>query len=299
MIQVFDVDRSLSVLGDKKELKGIFGLDPIAISTEYKVQLQYDDGRKVIKSGPDQHLIALLRMLFVKERVTVKNELLEIETEEIVTRPTDKARELGLRGIAVDTISGLGEGMRNHMVDQGRFDMMTRDLWGKYGTSMSTLMNILKELPTQVFLTCHVDRIDGEEGIVIEYPAIKGAQKTDALRWFDVIVFHHVIGDKVFWQVAKDEKRPFIRSRRPIPEWEGQTHVEMDYLPVLRAYRKSPTPLKMLVCGDSGTGKTTAFKTMRNYVEAVRKNKKRGTGRGNTANKPAQSDAGNEQPAVS
>lgn len=288
MIQVFDVDRSLSVLGGKKEVQSIFGLDPISISTDYKVRVEYDDGRKVLKAGPDEHLKALLNRLFIKERVKVKNELLGIETDEIILSTTEQAKALGLKGIIVDTLSGLGEGVRNHLVEEGKFDQMTMDLWGKYSVRISSLINILKELPTQVLLTCHVDRLENDQGVQIEYPAIKGGQKTDALRWFDVIVFHHVVGNRVFWQVAKDEKRPFIRTRQVIPEWEDQVHVEMDYLPVLRAYKKSATPLKMLVCGDSGTGKTSAFKTLKPYVDAIRKAKGRSTGRRNTDDKSEQ-----------
>ena len=267
MVQIFDVDRSLSVLGDRKQIQKIFGAPPISLIKDFEIQVK-ENNQLIKRSGMDQHLKQFLMKLFQKEKVTVRNELFGTEDEEIVIRMNEKARELGLSGIVIDSISGLGEAVRNDLVRTHRFDMMTRDLWGKYGVRMSNLLTTLRDLPVQLFLTCHIDRVESDDGVEIEYPAIKGSQKTDSLRWFDVIVYNSVVDGKNYWQVSQSDSRPFIRTRYPIPEWEGETYVEPNYLPVLRAYWKSSTPLKMLVCGDSGTGKTYALRTFADYVKS-------------------------------
>lgn len=271
MIQVFDVDRSLSVLGTKKDVREIFGSDPVTLQSEFKIELQNRKGEVLTRTGMNEHLKLYLGKLFKKEKVTVKDDFFGIETEDIVTRPTELAQKVGLRGILVDSVSGLGEAVRNDIMAEENVKMMTRDAWGKYGVRISNLLTALRDIPTIVILTCHIDRTENEDGIVIEYPAIKGSQKTDALRWFDVIVYHSVVDGEIKWQVQKDPQRPFIRSRAVIPEWGNEKYVDPDFMPVLRAYHKATTPLKMMVCGDSGSGKTTATKTIADYVKAFKK----------------------------
>ena len=292
MIQIFDVDRSLSSIGDQEEITRIFGLDPIPLDHNYSRIIKNKKGDTIKVTGMDQHLKEYLGRIFQKKQVKKKNELFGVETTEIETLLTDSAKKLNLKGIVVDSISGLGEGVRESLIRSARFDQMTMDLWGKYGVRIGNLLVTLRDLPLQVFLTCHIDRVENDQGIQIEYPAIKGGQKTDGLRWFDVIVYNTVNDGRVMWQVTKDDQRPFIRSRMNVPEWEDQDYVEPDYLPVLRAYKSAVTPLKMLVCGDSGTGKTYALQTMEKYVQAQSKSTE-GTPQSRKNNKtPAEEQSG-------
>ena len=272
MIQVFDVDRSMSVLGDKEKIRAMFGLDPVTLSGDFERIVTNASNEKVTRTGIDEHLKSYMEILFVKYLVKITNPVFGTEHEEVRTFLSEKAKEIGLRGIVLDSVSGFGEGVRNDLIARHRFEAMTKDLWGKYGSRMSAILTAIRDVPLMSILTVHIDRAEGEYGETLEFPGIKGGQKTDSLRWFDVIVYTHVDEDgAVWWQVAKSPSRPWIRSRAPVPEWEGQTFVEQDFMPVLRAYKGAPTPLKMLIAGDSGTGKTTSLRTLAPYVEAVRK----------------------------
>lgn len=209
---------------------------------------------------------------FKAEKVTAVHEILGIETEEIIVKPRELANKANLRGIIIDTISGMGDGIRDQLISDSAFDMMSKDLWGKYGVRIGRVFRIIRDLPTHLIINCHMDVYEDDKlGDTTYFPAIKGGGKTDNLRWLDVIVYNtigeHEGKETYLWQVAKDAEHPFIRSRVPIPEWEGEKFTAPDFGPIINAYEAIGQHAKIMVIGHSGSGKTTALKTLPNNAK--------------------------------
>ena len=257
----FDIDKSSSVLGSPEDIKKMLGSKPERLIEKYKDK----DGNK----GIDYMFRDYVGRYFKAEKVTAMHEILGIETEEIIVKPRELATKQNLKGIIIDTISGMGDGIRDQLINDSDFDMMSRDLWGKYAVRVGRVFRIVRDLPTHIIINCHMDVYEDDKlGDTTYYPAIKGGGKTDNLRWLDVIIYNHVgehEGKEEYrWQVKKDAEHPFIRTRVPVPEWEEEKFVEPDFAPIIRAYDAIGQNAKIMVVGHSGTGKTTALRTLAN-----------------------------------
>lgn len=255
MILLFDADKSTSVIED--QINENYQIRPVRV--DFEGNEVDDEGNSVTVHGMDFHVRHYLNLLFTKKLVRYKDPVFGYEDEQTIIAVNKRAKQLGLDTIVIDSISGLGEAIRLSLISDSRFSTMTKDLWGKYAVRISKVTAMVRDLPVNVVLTCHTDYAEDDIGLPIHFPAIKGSQKTDMLRWFDVIVYTSVLeGGQIQWQVQRSESRPFIRSRKPIPEWEGKEFVDPDFEPVFNAYGT----VKALIIGDSGTGKTTSLLTI-------------------------------------
>lgn len=256
MILIFDADKSTSVIEDKVNPEQVV-IRRVNANFEH-IEID-EEGLETPVHGMDYHIRHYMNLLFTKKIIKYKDPIFGYTDEQIVVVMNDKAKELGLDTVAIDSISGAGEGIRLSLIADSRFSNMSKDLWGKYAIRLSKLTAMVRDMPINVILTCHTDYAEDEIGTPIHFPAVKGSQKTDMLRWFDVIVYTTVMPDgKIQWQVKPSESRPFIRSRKPIPEWEGKEFVDQDFGPIFNAY----STVKALVIGDSGTGKTSSLLTI-------------------------------------
>jgi len=258
MIILFDVDKSTSVIADKVD-KNHFQIRPLKSDFE-GTEFQEGENQPVKTSGMDHNFYHYLNLLFVHKILKYKDKIFGYEDEMIVKRLNDRAIEMGLHTMVLDSISGMGESLRLTMIEESRFNNMSKDLWGKYAVKVGKLVNTIRDLPINFIVTCHIDYKEDNVGVDQHFAAIKGGQKTDMLRWFDIIVYTYVDdqGD-LWWQVQRDENRPSIRSRVPIKAWEGQKYVSQNFGPIYKTYT---TPFKMLLIGDSGTGKTSSLVTI-------------------------------------
>lgn len=271
MILLFDADKSTSVIEDHIDKKNFVIR---RVNTNFETEQENEDGTVQQVHGMDFHIRHYMNLLFQKKIVTYKDPIFGYEDEQIMVAMNDKAKELGLDTIGIDSLSGAGEGIRLALIQDSRFANMSKDLWGKYAIRLSKLTAMIRDLPINVVVTCHIDYGEDELGTSIHFPAVKGSQKTDMLRWFDVIVYTHVDDEgTISWQVKSSESRPFIRSRKPIPEWEKHEFVEPDFGPIYKAYDNA----KILVIGDSGTGKTTSLLTIPGATKDVEKPKEKGS----------------------
>lgn len=278
MILLFDADKSTSVIEDK--VGDEVQIRPVRVDFE-GIEVN-EEGEQTVVHGMDFHIRHYLNLLFTKKIITYQDPVFGYEDQQTVIALNATAKQLGLDTVVIDSISGMGEGIRLSLIGDSRFSNMTKDLWGKYAIRISKITAMVRDLPINVVLTCHIDYGEDDIGMPIHFPAIKGSQKTDMLRWFDVIVYTTVNEEgHVLWQVQKSEARPFIRSRKPIPEWEGKEYVEPDFGPIFKAYDK----VKTLVVGDSGTGKTSSLITI--PTNAKSKPKPSGTTSSETNNQPA------------
>lgn len=261
MILLFDADKSTSVIEDHID-KEKFLIRKVRHDFEGEQVADVIDNQEVTETvhGMDFHVRHYVNLLFKKKIVKYKDPVFGYEDEQTFVVMNAQAKELGLHTIVIDSLSGMGEAIRLALINDSRFDNMSIDLWGKYAVRLSRVTSMIRDLPINVVVTCHIDYKEDDVGQDVQFAAVKGGQKTDMLRWFDVIVYTTVKEDgSIKWQVQKSDTRPYIRSRKPIPEWKGQVEVDPDFGPIYNAYGKEA---KILVLGDSGTGKTTSLLTI-------------------------------------
>jgi hypothetical protein len=264
---VFDADRSLAVIGGPAEQRKLFGVQPIAISRGVE-QLEY-----------------YLSKLVVKEMVPVMHELAVIfgsnGSEEDMAEPKYRlnlaARQMGLTGIIIDTISTVGQQTREAIMkakcpkdkDGKQILTMDKQLWGLYGDKMQRFVHLLNQMDFHVIVTCHINRGEDENGGPMDYPDIKGATKESIARYFDVIAYTRVdrnqSGTKYTWQVRPDNRRFYAKDRLSTSE----QFVEQDVNQFLTAYEQQGMYCKLLIVGDSGQGKTSSLKTINKPQEAA------------------------------
>lgn len=252
---VFDADRSLSVLGGPQEQKEIFGFTPITVT-----------------DGLDQVQGALAHFVTKEERPIVDEELRDILDPRLLPKETfyplnEKAREIGMAGVIIDTLSVIGQQAREGLVRQRKQDSMDLQLWGIYGDKMMRFGNLLKNMDFHVIATCHVARDSDENGGPIDVPGVKGSAKHDLARYFDVVAYTRVErgreGVKFSWQLRPDNRRPQAKDRKECTA----DFAEQDISAFLDAYERMGLYLKMLIVGESGQGKSTSLSTINGRVQ--------------------------------
>ena len=148
---------------------------------------------------------------------------------------------------------------------------MDKQEWQIYGDRLGRTVKLLRKLPITVVCTAHRDwEKDDQAGYIIEVPGLKGANKVEAARHFDVVLYSHVTmkQDKAsagifqtaeyMWQTKPDERRPFAKDRLNLLP----AIVPQDLGNIIRLYREHGIQPKILIIGDSGTGKTWCFRTI-------------------------------------
>lgn len=244
---VFDYDGSLASIGGEKKLKEVFGIPPIRI---YK--------------GVEQTR-AFLKELMKPISKKVKHPLFaDVLIEEERFELTKKALELELDCLVFDTVSALGLQERNQLKAKRGLEMFDQRSWGIYGDTLNSLIYNVCSLPIKTIFNVHIDRDKELGGEVLELPALKGSTKTEVQKWFDVILYCRVIKDaktkqlKFFWQTKPQEGRYAKDRLGLLPDLIPQNFCE-----IFSVYENAGilNP-KILVCGDSGTGKTKALETV-------------------------------------
>jgi len=262
MILLFDADKSTSVIEDRVNQN----VQIRPVNVDFEAEEIDEEGNRIKVHGMDFHIRHYLNLMFTKKVVTYKDPVFGYEDQQTTIVMNKKAKKLGLDTIIVDSISGMGEGIRLSLIKDSRFSNMSKDLWGKYAIRLSKITAMVRDLPINVIFTSHIDYAEDEIGLPIHFPAVKGSQKTDMLRWFDVIIYT-AVDEKgnIQWQVKRSEARPFIRSRKTIPQWQETQFVEPDFAPIFNVYETA----KILLVGDSGTGKTSSLLTIPGTTEST------------------------------
>lgn len=244
---VFDYDGSLASIGGENRLREVFGIPPIRI---YKgVEQTKNFLNELMKPSSKK----VKHPLFAN--VTLDEERFEL---------TNKAIELDLDCLVFDTISAMGLQERNQLKARKGLELFDQRSWGIYGDTMNSLIYNICALPIKTIFNVHIDRDKEVGGEVLELPALKGNSKTEIQKWFDVILYCRVVKDsrtktpKFYWQTKPQEGRYAKDRLGLLPEMMNQ-----DFQQIFLTYETAgiSTP-KILVCGDSGTGKTKALETI-------------------------------------
>lgn len=248
---IFDADKSLASIGGPDRIRELFGYDPVSVS------------------GGIRQISALLERMTEVKRVKVEHPVFgETGAIEEVYALKDEAREAGLGAIVIDSLSVVGYQEREAIQQEQKLLQLDMQAWGLYGQRLMQFVHRLSRLDIPVVVTSHIDRQTDENGGPIELPAFKGAGKTEAARFFDVICYSKVNrgrkGEASFvWQIIADSRRSQAKSRLQYPTETGV--VEQDLAPIIAHYKEQGLAApKILIIGDSGSGKTKSLETLAN-----------------------------------
>lgn len=246
---IIDVDKSLSSIGGETGASQISGVPPVPIN------------------GGVTQITKILNKLF-QEKVKVIEHPLFGKTQELVIEAQPFVKEHNLEGIVIDTFSvAMKQEIRNITgIDKatGRPKLMEMKDWGLLGRVGEDFLLMLQKLPIWVVINCHIDYDkDGTTGGFYWVPAVQGGTKMEMMKYFDVIGFTHiqrVSKEKVeyLWQVRPDGQK-FAKDRKGILASE----IPQNFRLILDGYKAQGDPFpKILIIGESGTGKTSAIKTL-------------------------------------
>jgi hypothetical protein len=258
---ILDADRSLATIGGNPGAEQLLGIPPVQVS----------DIDSILK---------LLRTLFVKEVVTDEHPLfpgMKNERERIVLNK--QGRQVGLDGIVIDTVSMVGvntaetvKNTRGKTTKDGTLILDQRG-YGILKDKFTRLISVLSELELTIIVNSHVRQEKDEIGAITEMPDIPGSSRQMLKRWFDVVVYNRVRGRKdgdpeYLWQIEPDERR-LAKDRLDRLDSDAEGMIPQDFAGIIETYQKNgiENP-KILVVGDSGTGKTRALATLADEVDA-------------------------------
>lgn len=246
---LLDADRSLAAIGGKEEIVKLCGFPPVPIN----------DGIEQVNR--------VMKRLLSEKKVVVEHPLFG-KTEETIYEPTALALKEQIVGVVADTISVAFDQTLHKMAQPLKEGDPPRQIemrdWGtiaKYG--MDFLLTVQKS-PFWVIANCHQGKEkDGQTGIIFWGPQIKGSTGDQLEKFFDVIVFTRV-------RVAKGGTSSYYWQTRPDPQRNAKDRLNIldaempqDFKIIFNRYAaKGWTAPKILVIGESGTGKTTALRTI-------------------------------------
>lgn len=215
----------------------------------------------------------VLDLLFTREEVTEMHTQLGIPLTTIKYNLTEQAKKLELKGIAIDTMSHLFDQDKRILEAVNKSGTLELQDWGKLERYYSGLLAILAKLPVWVIVTCHItyDKDQGGGGFYFA-PKVSGATKDNLPQYFDCVFYTKTAlasdGKRTFaWQTAPDNSR-FAKDRLDVLP----SKIYQDYREVFTAYTTAGiSNPKILVIGESGTGKTRSLATINGIKEAVKK----------------------------
>ena len=244
---VFDYDNSLASIGNDQVLIHHFGIAPIKI---YK-------GLEQTKS--------LIKKLIKPVKTKLDHPLLD--NEQVFTEGfelSDRSKELKLGCIVFDTASALGFQERNQIKVNRHIETLDQRGWGYYGDNLNSFIYNICSLPIKAIFNVHSDREQNSYGEVMELPALKGSCKNEVQKWFDIILFTKIVQDQKtkelkFCWITKPEDGRFAKDRLGILP----AIIPQDFNYIFSKYETAGIPFpKVLVIGESGTGKSKALSTI-------------------------------------
>lgn len=250
---IFDADRSLATIGTPQDIQTLSGFPEVPTSlglTQIASNLGIDIGQGV--KPPT---------LFQKEVPKIKHPLFpNTEVPSVRYAPTDLAKTEKISGVVIDTISHVfGQDLRILEAARNSKQLEMQD-WGKLERMYLTFLEALKHLPTWVIVNCHANYDkDQSTGAFYYAPMLKGVSRDRIREFFDVVVYTKTSSDKkqYMWQTFADNSR-MAKDRCSVLE----PTMQQDFKTVIERYRAKGYEPKILVIGESGTGKTKALQTL-------------------------------------
>lgn len=243
---IFDVDSSLASIGTKDEVVTMCGgFPPIPVT----------DGL--------QQVLDIIRDLFVTKVTVTKHPLIAANIQERIMEPSPLAKQHNVQAIIVDTISHLQRNDLRLLEEKRPNKQMEIQDWGVIERMYNLGFGIFKRLPIPVVVNSHTAMDKDNVGNFFLNAALKGKAGDFINEYFDLVLYTHV-------SKSKDGKRVFSWLTKPDGMRKGKDRLNLlpdsvpqDFAPIFQKYAEAgyPNP-KILVIGESGTGKTKALSTI-------------------------------------
>jgi len=246
---IFDVDHSLASIGGEQGAEQISSIQPIKIT----------EGITQIKD--------ILSRLFLKETKQYSHPLIPQSITHSFYKPNDVAENFHLSGLLIDTISHLFRQDMRQLESKNKSERLEINDWGKLERMYNALVSYIIKLPVWVIVNSHISYDKNDLGQFLFYPQLKGATKDFIGEYFDCILFTRVKNSNnrihYLWQTKPDAQR-FAKDRLDVLE----EFIPQNFGFVINKYRQEGIEFpKILVIGESGTGKTRAIRSLSSHKQ--------------------------------
>lgn len=244
-ILIYDFDRGLKSIGSDERIASVFGYSP----------------RRFIRCSSADDLFQKTHKAQV---LTVQDDLGDVEEEYYVA-----TKDIDFE--VLDSITAWAALKKKEV--KGAAQRISLPQWGEIGESTEDLILKLTRTNTNVIVIGHTKAEKDEDlGIIRYIPAISGRMSNEIARHFDLVMYSIVTqDDKGFrsyqWQIAKDERRSAKCRIEEVSKYAEKNGgcLPQDY-ELLFSLMKDHKAVKILVLGDSGSGKTYSLKTLKNVI---------------------------------
>jgi len=241
---IFDVDHSLASIGGEKAAEEISSIQPIKI-TEGIIQIK-----------------DVLSKLFIKQSREYSHPLIPQNITHSFYELNDLAKKVQLNGLVIDTISHLFRMDMRAIESKNKSERIELQDWGKLERMYNQFITELIQLPMWVIVNSHISYDKNDLGQFLFYPQLKGSTKEFIGEYFDCILFTRIknSNNKIHYlfQTKPDSQR-FAKDRLDVLE----EFIPQNLGAVITRYRQQGIEFpKILVIGESGTGKTKAIRSL-------------------------------------
>lgn len=255
---IFDVDRSLASIGGMKSAETLSSIMPIQITNGLS------------------EVTGVLSKLFTREQADYEHPLIKDRIKQTKFKLSSIAESYGLDGIVIDTISHLFRTDMRILESKNKSERLELFDWSKLDRMYNQFISSLIQLPVWVLVNSHITYDKNDLGQFLFNPLLKGATKDWIGEYFDCILYTKITntnnGIQYLWQTKPDTQR-YAKDRLDVLE----PIMPQDFSILLSRYKEKGIPYpKVLVIGESGTGKTRSLMTIRNKASSTQHSKDNG-----------------------
>jgi hypothetical protein len=244
-VLIYDQDRGLKSLATDERIKETFGYAP----------------RRFIRTSS---FIELFKKLHTATENKTEDILGEIIVEEFSINGDIQIEVL-------DSITAWASQKKKEA--KGSADRISLPMWGEIGESLEDLVVNLARTDTHVIILGHVKtEKDDDLGTLRYIPALSGRMQHEIGRHFDMVLYTIVEKDprtnarRYMWQVLADERRNAKCRVEEVSKFSAEDKrggkIPQDFA-LLFNLCKEHKALKILILGETGTGKTYSLRTLK------------------------------------
>ena len=255
---IFDIDRSLASIGGDLGAAAVSAIQPIRIT-----------------NGSSQ-VMGILSSLFTRKEINYEHPLLSERMKISQFNKSDLAKNNKLEGIVIDTVSHLFRTDMRIIEAKNKSERIEIQDWGKLERIYNNLIANLIQMPVWVIVNSHITYDKNDLGQFRFFPQLKGAAKDFIGEYFDCILYTRISNSngriQYQWQTKPDNQR-FAKDRLDVLE----QFIPQNFNLIINRYKQKGIKYpKILVIGESGTGKTRAILTLNKEVTIASLHKNNG-----------------------
>jgi hypothetical protein len=246
---IFDVDHSLASIGGDIAAEKVSSIKPIKVT-----------------NGSSQ-VMGVLSSLFTKKEANYEHPLLPGGMKISFYDKSELAKTNQLEGLIIDTLSHLFRTDMRILESKNKSERLEIQDWGKLEKLYNSLIASLIQMPVWVIVNSHISYDKNDLGQMLFYPSVKGGTKDFLGEYFDLILYTKVTNAngrvQYLWQTKPDSQR-FAKDRLDVLE----QYIPQDFSLIIQRYKeKGIENPKILVIGESGTGKTRSLLSLNKESE--------------------------------